>query len=106
MKIKTLVITLLVAISLSVPMIAQAACGVTGEIVRAYETPSYSYFYVKTSPLATITYYFYVPDAQVRSALRTAYIGNKKVYMYGNATSCPTTSLAYGGTVTYTYLNP
>jgi hypothetical protein len=98
MNIRNLVISTLVAVFLSVPMVAQAACNAYGQVVRLVEYSTYSLVYIKTGPLIPYTYYYQISAPELRAAARTGMTSGKPTYVSGNAASCPTSSdIRYGG---------
>jgi len=105
---KKILVSLVLAGFFAVPMAAQAACTLSGEVVRILEYPTYSLVYVKTAPLVPFIFYFQVTNTELRAGARTAMVTGKDIVMYGNAASCPTTGdVRYGGVVISTLVvNP
>jgi hypothetical protein len=88
---------------------ANATCTSYGHVVYSYTyygaTPPYGYFWVSNNTaLPTYYFYFYTNNATALGQLKTAEATNEKVYVYGDAASCPTTGTSrYGGVVQYLY---
>jgi membrane protease YdiL (CAAX protease family) len=90
---------------------SQAACGQYGKLIYTYQTPTFYTAYL--APMAALPTYYYIfygsPGASVGngamfSALSAAKAANEKVYVVGNAASCPTSgTYRYGGYVQYFY---
>nr|WP_321465016.1 hypothetical protein [uncultured Desulfobulbus sp.] len=104
-----LFVTFCSTVFLGMANIAEAGCGQYGKVRYAYQYASGStYFYISprtTTPASTYYYYFRV-DATTNggvalvSSLASAQASGQTVYVYGNASACPTTGTGrYGGTV-------
>lgn len=77
--------------------VAQATCGLYGKVIYSYQSSSGSTSYY-VAPLTTYpTYYYYftlsgtsVTTSALATKLAIAQANDQTVYIYGNASSCPT----------------
>lgn len=93
------------------PLPASAACGVTGTMVRMYQyadaySSSAGRIYIR--PYPTANYYFsaLTTDDNIMSTAATAITSQTRVYVRGNAATCPTSGEhRYIGNIDYIYIN-
>ena len=101
-----LAVSLFVA-GLMLPLSASALCGQGGQVVRTYDSATQTYAYLQTAPLSSIYYYTITSDLDLRNALRACKVSGERCWIYGNASSCPTTGTGrYMGTTSSVYHNP
>ncbi len=88
--------------------LAQATCVVSsGQIVRVSVSPgsSSSYVYIRPDSLSTYYYQGTTTDQKMTNAAVAAV--DKQVYIYGDASSCPTTGTSrYMGQISYLAIKP
>ena len=101
---KKLLVTLVVAAAaiggLAAP--AQATCTPVGHVIGVEDYGGYAYVTLKTNPLSSVSYYGYTTDESLTQLAATALQSQTRVYVSGNASSCPTTgTVRYLGTLSY-----
>ena len=104
-----LALVLAVGLVFAVAAPAGATCALWGQIVYSYVNTSaavpVAYYYLSTSTLPTYYYYFQTTRPDLIDTMNSAQAAQHRVYVVGNATSCPTTGTSrYIGLATYGYV--
>jgi hypothetical protein len=91
----------ILSFGLVMPLTVNAACALTGQIVRVMDNATATTAYLKTSPLSILYYTVGTTDSDLRDALRNCQNSGQRCYVIGSAASCPTTtgSMGIAGTV-------
>lgn len=102
-------LALAMAVFIFTPTLAEALCGQYGYVARVSTQPgtSYSYIYLRTGGVVNYYYQFSTNDSKLIDAALNAVVTRARVYIRGNASSCPTTGTGrYGGVVDYFAVSP
>lgn len=101
MKIKNTLLGVLIALSFIATAEVNASCSFSGKIERIITNSSGTYVYLV--PLTSIAnsyyYYFKTDDDTKANAAHSAKDGNSYVKVTGSSSSCPSTSVRYGGII-------
>lgn len=82
-------------------------CGVSGQVVRTYDSATTMVAYLRTSSLSSVYYITSTSDMNLKEALRACKVKGKQCLIVGSATSCPTTGTARNmGSTISVYQNP
>ena len=105
---KTLIVAGLAAASMAVSAPSFATCAVAGKVATVWSYNSnYAYFGIAPESDYGVDYviYFYAPNTySAYDTLMNAAASDEFVYVYGNASSCPTTGvIRSGGTLQYAF---
>lgn len=104
MKKSLMTILLVLAICFTLAGGANATCGTYGRVLYSSQGAGYGYFYV-ADYLPTTYYYFYTNNVQFIASMTAAQTTGKRIYVSGNATSCPTSgTYMYGGVISNIYI--
>ena len=90
-----------------IPTTASASCVAQVYANEDFVAPTYSYFYGEPYGAGnTYTYYGYTTSSQIAGGLASATASHNRVYVVGDAASCPTSgTYRYIGTILYFYIN-
>lgn len=94
----------ILSIGLILPFSVNAACSLTGQVVRVYDTATSSTAYMKTSPLSTVYFLTGTTDSDLRDALRNCQNSDQRCNVIGSAAVCPASGSI--GTATAVTVNP
>ena len=81
---------------------AEAACNMSGKVYYIYQQESYAYIFIAPrTTLPSYGYYYYTNDPEYMRVANAAMTSGDTLYVYGNASECPTSGTARkGGTIT------
>ena len=94
----------ILSLGLVMPLTVNAACSLTGQVVRVYDTATATTAYIKTTPLSAVYFIAGTLDSDLRDALRNCQNSGHRCNVVGTAATCPASGSI--GTVTTVTANP
>jgi hypothetical protein len=92
---------------LILPLTVNAACTITGEVVRVYDNAGQTTAYIQTTPLSTAYYVVGSVDIDLRNALRNCENSRHRCAVNGSVSTCPAAVAGANlGVANYVIANP
>jgi len=103
---RLVVLTSLMAAVILGPAVAQAACTQTIYAERAFTNGAVTQILGRTSSTSTTLWFATTADPEFANMINNAVSNRNRVQVTGNATSCPTGTALFMGTITSMLMSP